>query len=162
MAHAVGQRYWGQVQLSDRRVEHLRWATAGVFCRARPLYPATMERSLVYRMVDCGHARDSGAFKPSPSSTCLAHHGPLVPFGWLVPHDVYRSLGRSAPERVEAYRALFGAALDPDDIAANRLHANKCCALGDARFQELIAAMASRRAHVAPVGRPRRNAGNWT
>ena len=86
----------------------------------------------------------------------------LGPLGWLVPHDVYRSLGRSAPERVEAYRALFGAALDPDDVAAIRLHANKCCALGDARFQEFIAAMASRRAHVAPVGRPRRNAGNWT
>jgi len=65
-------------------------------------------------------------------------------------------------QRIAAHGALFRAALDPEDLTAIRLHANKSCTLGDARFQALIAAMVSRRAHVAPVGRPRRDAGKWT
>jgi putative transposase len=86
----------------------------------------------------------------------------FAPFGWLVPHDDYLRLGRATPERIEAYRALFRTALDPEDLTAIRLHANKSCALGDARFQALIAAMVNRRAHVAPAGRPRRIVGKET
>jgi putative transposase len=86
----------------------------------------------------------------------------LAPVGWLVPQDVYMSLARSVTERADAYRALFRNALEAEDLAAIRLHANKNCALGDPSFQDLVAAMASRRAHVAPVGRPRRIVGNGT
>ena len=86
----------------------------------------------------------------------------LAPRGWPVPRGDYLRLGRSAPERIAAYGALFRIALDPEDISAIRLHANKSCALGDAGFQALAAAMVSRRAHVVPPGRPRRTAGKWT
>jgi len=46
----------------------------------------------------------------------------LTPMGWLVPHEVYLRLGGTAAERIEAYRALFRTALDPEDIAAIRVH----------------------------------------
>lgn len=86
----------------------------------------------------------------------------LAAFGWLTPQDDYLRLGGSTPERVGAYRALFREALDPEELAAIRLHVNKCCALGDAGFQERIAAATGRRVHVAPMGRPRRVAEKWT
>jgi len=75
---------------------------------------------------------------------------------WLSPHGVYLALGPTRALRIEAYRALFEAEMDPADVDAIRLHANKNCALGDAPFQAAIAMLAKRRSHVAPVGRPRR------
>ena len=80
----------------------------------------------------------------------------IVGCQWLSPHDVYLALGANSAARIDAYRALFEAELDPAVVDAIRLHANKSCALGDAPFQAAIAILTKRRAHVVPVGRPRR------
>jgi putative transposase len=156
--HRTGLRYVGHVNRSYKR-------TGTLFeGRFRSSLVQT-ERYLLtcMRYIELNPVRAQMVARPDDYRwSSFRSNAGLAPPGWLVSHDVYRSLGRSALERVEEYRALFGAALDPDDLAAIRLHANKCCALGDARFQELIAAMVSRRAHVAPVGRPRRIAEKWT
>ncbi|KAB2320270.1 transposase [Betaproteobacteria bacterium SCN1] len=78
---------------------------------------------------------------------------------WLVPHDAYTRLGRDDAARRKAYRALFAAAIDPDDLAAIRNCTHKGWALGGKRFRQEIEALGQRRAASKGVGRPRRQEG---
>jgi putative transposase len=71
------------------------------------------------------------------------------------PHPEYLRLGVGRDVHA-GYRELFRTSIDTEDIRAIRLHINKDCVLGSERFQTEIAVMLGRRAHVAPVGRPRK------
>src|SRR5260221_2509965 len=71
-------------------------------------------------------------------------------------HPLYRALGRTAVARQEAYRALFGAALDQSFIADLRAATNGGWALGDERFKRQIAKALRRRVAPLPKGRPRK------
>jgi putative transposase len=64
----------------------------------------------------------------------------------------------------ETYLAALRSSAASSDCAVHAfvLMSNHVHLLGDARFQERIAAMVSRRTHVAPLGRPRRIDGKWT
>jgi putative transposase len=75
---------------------------------------------------------------------------------WLAPHEQYARLGRDDAARRKAYRALFAAAIDRDDLAAIRDCTHKGWALGGERFRQEIEALGPRRAASKGVGRPRK------
>ena len=64
----------------------------------------------------------------------------------VTPHSDYTALGSDARTRQTAYRALFNADLDDDDLTALREATRKGWALGGNRFRQQIATMAGRRA----------------
>ena len=69
-------------------------------------------------------------------------------------HPLYRALGRSSPQRQEAYRDLFRVSLDPDFIDSLRAATNGGWALGNDRFKRQIAKAMGRRVAPLPRGRP--------
>jgi putative transposase len=73
----------------------------------------------------------------------------------IVPHSLYRSLGRTNEERQSAYRQLFRAQISKADVDAIRDATNKGWALGDSRFSAKIEALTKRRAMPLPRGRPK-------
>jgi putative transposase len=75
---------------------------------------------------------------------------------WLSSHEEYSGLGREGAARRKAYRALFAAAIDRDDLAEIRECTHKGWALGGARFRAAIEALGQRRAASKGVGRPRK------
>ena len=72
----------------------------------------------------------------------------------LTPHSLYLRLGQNKAQREAAYRGLFEADLDPDQITAIRSATNGNYALGDGRFQEEIEKMLKRRVVPGKSGRP--------
>jgi putative transposase len=69
-------------------------------------------------------------------------------------HPLYRALGRSGPQRQDAYRDLFRTSLDPDFIHSLREATNGGWALGNDRFKRQIAKAMGRRVAPLPRGRP--------
>ena len=76
----------------------------------------------------------------------------------LTPHEQYLRLGTSDTARRDNYRALFKAHLDAPLVDQIRQATNGNHALGNARFQEEIAAALGRRATRGAPGRPRQTA----
>jgi putative transposase len=72
----------------------------------------------------------------------------------VTPHPLYRTLGRSAAERQESYRALFRERLPEVFIEDLRVATNSGWAMGDDAFKRRIAKGAKRRAEPLPRGRP--------
>jgi len=72
----------------------------------------------------------------------------------VTPHPLYQALGRSEAERQEAYRGLFGEALDAAFLDDLRAATQGGWALGDDRFRRRIAAASGRRAAPLTPGRP--------
>lgn len=79
---------------------------------------------------------------------------------WLVPHDEYTRLGHDDAARRKAYRALFAAVIEQDDLAAIRDCTHKGWALGGERFRQEVEALGQRRAASKGVGRPRKQEGD--
>jgi putative transposase len=75
-------------------------------------------------------------------------------------HALYRGLGRSLPERREAYRALFEPPVDPAFLDCVRAATNGGWALGDERFKRNLATALGRRAGPLPRGRRPKPAGD--
>ena len=75
----------------------------------------------------------------------------------ITPHAEYRALGNIGQERTDAYRALFGAALDAAELSEIRSAVNGGFALGTSRFKDEIAAMLGRRVERGMPGRPAKN-----
>ena len=73
----------------------------------------------------------------------------------ITPHEQYVSLGRGQPSRLENYRALFKAPMNPTIIEDIRQATNGNYALGNPKFQAKIAAALGRRAARGKAGRPR-------
>ncbi|MDT3705447.1 MAG: transposase [Thiobacillus sp.] len=88
----------------------------------------------------------------------LGESGPNA--DWLVPHEQYTRLGREDATRQAAYRALFDAAIDREDLAEIRDCTHKGWALGGERFKAEIEALGQRRAVSKGVGRPRKEGGD--
>ena len=76
---------------------------------------------------------------------------------WLIEPDQYRKIERTDEARRVAYRSLFKASIDADDLLAIRDATHKGWALGDQRFKEMIEGLGERRAGPAPRGRPRKS-----
>ena len=73
----------------------------------------------------------------------------------IAPHEQYLGLARAASERLENYRALFKAHLDPEVVARIRSATNGNVVLGNKRFAEQIARMLKRRVTKGKPGRPK-------
>lgn len=72
----------------------------------------------------------------------------------ITPHEQYLRLGRSTGRRLEAYRKLFNAHLDPKLIGQIRDATNGNYALGNQRFEEEVAGMLRQRVSRGKSGRP--------
>jgi putative transposase len=74
---------------------------------------------------------------------------------WLTPHRLYRRLGKTATERLAAYRQLFQSTLSEADLESIREATNKAWVLGNDRFRVKIEMLSGRRAtrcsRVGPV-----------
>ena len=71
----------------------------------------------------------------------------------ITPHPEYLRLGRQADQRRAAYRALFKAHMDPEQMEQIRLATNGNFALGGERFQRQIEAALGCRAERRQPGR---------
>jgi putative transposase len=78
--------------------------------------------------------------------------------GVITPHEQYRHIARTKDARLENYRALFKAHMDPETVEEIRKATNGNYALGNERFQKQIEAMLGRRAQRRKAGRPRADA----
>ena len=70
------------------------------------------------------------------------------------PHEQYIKLGQTQAERLQAYRDLFKAHLDTEQLNSIRQATNGNYVLGHPRFQEEIALMLKRRVTPGRSGRP--------
>ena len=79
---------------------------------------------------------------------------------WLIAPDQYLALDRSEDARRRAYRDLFKADIDVDELNGIRESTHKGWALGDKKFQDMIEGLGDRRAAPAAKGRPKKNEEN--
>jgi putative transposase len=139
----LGQRY---VQYINRTYQRSGTLWEGRF---RSCLAQTEDYLLAcYRYIELNPVRAAMVAHPREyrwSSYCVNAEG--KPSNLIVPHEQYRSLGRSAEERCQAYRGLFEADLDPAMVSAIRQATNGNYALGSNRFQAEIEAALGRRAH---------------
>ena len=70
-------------------------------------------------------------------------------------HATYHALADTPEGRASAYLAWLREGIDPDDLASIRQHLAQERALGDPRFQRMVAAALSRPVTCRPRGRPR-------
>lgn len=75
----------------------------------------------------------------------------------VLPHSLYRHLGRTLVERQAAYRQLFRAHVSKADVETIREATNKAWVLGNDRFRAKITRLTDRRAAPLPRGRPRQD-----
>jgi putative transposase len=70
-------------------------------------------------------------------------------------HPSYLALSASAPERAAAYRQWLHAPLDEDELTRIRAYMRQQKALGDPRFQAMVAKALNRPVELRASGRPR-------
>ncbi|MFC1832962.1 transposase [Thermodesulfobacteriota bacterium] len=75
----------------------------------------------------------------------------------VIPHTLYRELGRTGEQRQAAYRELFRTELESGEIDKIRTATNGNFALGSTRFGEEISEAIGRRAIPGKPGRPGNN-----
>ena len=73
----------------------------------------------------------------------------------LSPHPVFSALGAATPERVSAYRRWLEAGTSVEDLERIRRHVQRQRALGDERFQAMVAETLQQPAHCRSPGRQR-------
>ena len=72
----------------------------------------------------------------------------------ITPHPLYQQLGRTTLERCEAYKALFKAHLDPEDLKDIRASLQTGTPLGNEYFKEKIEKKLKTKVGQARRGRP--------
>ena len=126
-------------------------------------YKATLIDSEAYlltcmRYIELNPVRASMVAHPSEypwssySANALGHDSTLV-----VPHSLYRRLGRAADERQMAYRHLFKHHLSEATLATIRDATNKAWAIGSERFKQRIASQLDRRVEPSQRGGDRKS-----
>src|SRR2546428_6337014 len=75
---------------------------------------------------------------------------------FLIAHDEYVRLGRTAAERQAVYRDLFGSAQATDEIEQIRSATNGGYALGNASFKRRMSRVLGRRVEKGVARRPAR------
>lgn len=73
----------------------------------------------------------------------------------LTLHPLYLALGADSGERCAGYRAWLHATLDTDELARIRAYVQQERALGQPRFQAMVAKALNRTPQIRPRGRPR-------
>lgn len=74
--------------------------------------------------------------------------------GLVSSHELYDRLGKSKPDRQQAYRELLRASLPQTEVDAIRDATNKNWALGNDEFKQRIEALSGRRPDRIRLGRP--------
>jgi len=74
----------------------------------------------------------------------------------ITPHRIYKNLGVSEKERLQAYRHLFKNHLSEDKLTEIRDCTNKGWVLGSSFFKEKVEKLTERRAQPKPKGRPKK------
>jgi putative transposase len=146
---SLGRRYVRSVNVTHRRTGTL-WE--GRY-RAAPIdgerYFMACSRYIELNPVRARMARHPRDYRWSSYRA----HAEGAPDDLLTEHAGYASLGRTAAERWQAYRALFRGALDAQFVADIRAATNGGWALGDEAFRRAVAKAAGRRAAPLPRGR---------
>ncbi len=94
----------------------------------------------------------------SHRSYAYGENGPNL--NWLIQPDQYLNIERTDDARRQAYRELFKAEFDANDLQAIRDATHKGWALGDEMFSGMIETLGERRAAPAARGRPRKKKKN--
>jgi putative transposase len=150
----LGQRYVQYVNRTYRRSGTL-WEGRFKSCLAQSdTYVLTCYRYIESNPVRAAMTAQPGDYRWS-SYRANAEGEPCA---WLVAHDEYRRLGKSAPERQANYRALFDAPMAQSQVTAIRDATNGNVALGSRSFQIEIETALGRRASRGKPGRPRGSA----
>ena len=74
----------------------------------------------------------------------------------ITPHRIYKNLGVSEKERLQAYRHLFKNHLSEGKLTEIRDCTNKGWVLGSSFFKEKVEKLTERRAQPKPKGRPKK------
>ena len=70
----------------------------------------------------------------------------------ITPHNVYKRLGKTEPERQKNYRSLFKTKIDERTLEEIRKSTNKAWVLGNDRFKDKIEKLTQRQARPKPRG----------
>jgi putative transposase len=148
---SLGQHY---VQYVNRE-----YGRSGTLWEGRFRSCLTQEEAYVlacYRYIELNPVRAAMVKRPQDYRWSSYHANGLGKEDRLItPHEQYRQIARTKDARLEAYRTLFKAHMDPETINEIRKATNGNYALGDARFQKQIEKALGRRAHRRKAGRPR-------
>ncbi len=79
------------------------------------------------------------------------------PDGVIIPHELYRQLGKDGPERQTSYRALFQRDIDDRTLGDIRQATNNAWVLGNDRFRQSIEELTQRQAAPKPKGGDKRS-----
>lgn len=148
---SIGRRY---VQYINRR-----YRRTGTLWDSR--YRSSLVEAEVYllacqRYIELNPVRAAMVKDPAHYRwTSYRTNGLGQPDARLMPHPLYRALGRDDQERQAAYRALFDAQLDLTVIGDIRLALNQSQPVGNARFHARIERITGVRREAKPRGRPR-------
>jgi putative transposase len=151
----LGQRYVQYVNRTYKRSGTL-WEGRFRSCLARE------EEYILacYRYIELNPVRANMVSHPRAyrwSSYRSNAEGKMDPL--ITPHENYLRLGRAMDSRLAAYRALFKAHIDPEQLAGIRRATNGNYVLGSIRFQEEVGRMLQRRVVPGRSGRPPKSAG---
>ena len=112
----------------------------------------------LYRYIELNPVRADMVDEPSEYSwssyTC---NGLGLETDLQTPHPLYLALGKTKPERLENYRALFKAHVGPELLKEIRESVNKGLALGNEHFTAQIEALTDKRVSPRKAGRPRKD-----
>lgn len=109
----------------------------------------------LYRYIDLNPVRAAvvASAEEYPWSSARANLG-LVIESFLTPHETYLALHEDGAARGRAYREWLDEDLDEDEISRIRAQMQQERALGDPRFQAMVAKTLNRPVTVRPRGRP--------
>ena len=113
-------------------------------------YLLACQRYIELNPVRAGLASDPATFFWSSH----AHYLGSRPNALITEHPVYRQLGATPAERQQAYRALFGSALDERVMASIRDAINANSALGSEAFMTAAEITLGRSVRIPTRGRP--------
>jgi putative transposase len=149
----LGQRYVQYINRSHRRSGTL-WKGCFRSCLVRE----TDYLLSCYRYIELNPVRAAMVVHPRDYRwSSYRVNGEGQAGALITPHPEYLHLGRDALERLDSYRALFRAQIEPEMVAAIRTATNGNYVLGSPRFQDEIAFMLQRRVAPGLRGRPRRS-----
>lgn len=155
LMQSVGRRYVQYINFTYRR--------SGTLWEGRyKAVPIDSEGYVMtcYRYIESNPVRAAMVTHPSGYRwSSYAHHADGKPDDLIRQHALYRALGPDEKNRCAAYRKLFKADVDADDLSALRESVNKGWALGSDRFVSKIEAMGQRRVVPLPRGGRRKGAG---
>jgi putative transposase len=148
----LGQRYVQYVNRSHGRTGTL-WEGRFRSCLAQSeVYVLTCYRYIELNPVRAGMVTHPLNYRWSSYRANAEGHFDAV----ITPHPEYLRLGGLASDRLEAYRGLFSAHLDPAYVDEIRRATNGNFALGNDRFKDEMARRLNRRVTPGVGGRPAR------